>query len=160
MPTETMAPRLRRTTGALFVAGALTFAGAATVLSSTFDWPDILREPADVWGMRLLSAQQHTELAQTLRRRGELDRSRELAIEAIAGAAAARELTWEPEPAEADRAALVPGLAGHPLAQLRAEPLDRSVEASATESGRGARGLGRGLGERQRQAGQHRHEVA
>jgi hypothetical protein len=30
------------------VAGALAFAGAATVLSSTFDWPDILREPTDV----------------------------------------------------------------------------------------------------------------
>jgi hypothetical protein len=39
---------LRRTTGGLFVAGALAFAGAATVLSSTFDWPDVLREPADV----------------------------------------------------------------------------------------------------------------
>jgi len=39
---------LRRATGGLFVAGALAFAGAATVLSSTFDWPDILREPADV----------------------------------------------------------------------------------------------------------------
>jgi hypothetical protein len=39
---------LRRTTGVLFVAGALAFAGAATVLSSTFDWPDILREPTDV----------------------------------------------------------------------------------------------------------------
>src|SRR5688500_18577816 len=39
---------LRRTTGGLFVAGALAFAGAATVLSSTFDLPDILREPADV----------------------------------------------------------------------------------------------------------------
>jgi hypothetical protein len=39
---------LRRTTGGLFVAGALAFAGAATVLSSTFDWPDILREPTDV----------------------------------------------------------------------------------------------------------------
>jgi Domain of unknown function (DUF4386) len=37
-----------RTTGLLFLAGALTFAAAATVLSSTFDWPDILREPADV----------------------------------------------------------------------------------------------------------------
>jgi hypothetical protein len=48
MPTEKTGPGLRRTTGALFVAGALTFAGAATVLSSTFDWPDILREPADV----------------------------------------------------------------------------------------------------------------
>jgi hypothetical protein len=39
---------LRRTAGALFVGGALTFAAAATTLSSTFDWPDILREPADV----------------------------------------------------------------------------------------------------------------
>jgi hypothetical protein len=39
---------LRRTTGGLFVGGAVAFAVAATVLSSTFDWPDILREPADV----------------------------------------------------------------------------------------------------------------
>lgn len=39
---------LRRTTGGLFVVGAVAFAAAATVLSSTFDWPDILREPADV----------------------------------------------------------------------------------------------------------------
>jgi hypothetical protein len=39
---------LRRITGALFVSGALAFAAAATALSSTFDWPDILREPADV----------------------------------------------------------------------------------------------------------------
>jgi hypothetical protein len=38
----------RRTTGTLLVAGALAFGGAATALSSTFDWPDILREPADV----------------------------------------------------------------------------------------------------------------
>jgi hypothetical protein len=37
--------RLRRTTGGLFVAGALAFAASATVLSWTFDWPDILREP-------------------------------------------------------------------------------------------------------------------
>jgi uncharacterized protein DUF4386 len=39
---------LRRVTGTLFVCGALAFAGAATVLSSTFDWPDVLREPAEV----------------------------------------------------------------------------------------------------------------
>jgi hypothetical protein len=45
---STVSMGLRRTTGALFVAGALTFAGAATVLSSTFDWPDVLREPAGV----------------------------------------------------------------------------------------------------------------
>jgi Domain of unknown function (DUF4386) len=39
---------LRRVTGLLFVVGAVAFAVAATVLSSTFNWPDILREPADV----------------------------------------------------------------------------------------------------------------
>lgn len=39
---------MRRITGALFLIGALAFATAATVLSVTFDWPDILREPADV----------------------------------------------------------------------------------------------------------------
>lgn len=45
--TSTTARRgLRRTTAGLFVAGALAFAAAATVLSSTFDWPDILREPS------------------------------------------------------------------------------------------------------------------
>ena len=38
----------RRVTGLLFVVGAAAFAVAATVLSMTFDWPDILREPADV----------------------------------------------------------------------------------------------------------------
>jgi hypothetical protein len=39
---------LRRTTGWMFVVGALAFAAAATLLSSTFDWPDILREPSNV----------------------------------------------------------------------------------------------------------------
>lgn len=39
---------LRRTTGALFLLGSIAFATAATVLSSTFEWPDILREPASV----------------------------------------------------------------------------------------------------------------
>jgi Domain of unknown function (DUF4386) len=39
---------LGRVTGALFVGGAVAFAAAATVLSSTFDWPDILREPGNV----------------------------------------------------------------------------------------------------------------
>jgi hypothetical protein len=48
MTFVTTGPALRRTTGVLFVGGALAFAGAATVLSSTFAWPDILREPADV----------------------------------------------------------------------------------------------------------------
>jgi hypothetical protein len=39
---------LRWTTGGLFVVGALAFAAAAMVLSSTFNWPDILREPGSV----------------------------------------------------------------------------------------------------------------
>ena len=60
-----------------------------------------LRRPEDQWRMRLLSAQQHTELAQTLRRRGDADRARELAGEAIACAASARELAWEPDDAAA-----------------------------------------------------------
>src|SRR4051794_3025654 len=48
MTTSIMGHGLRRATGGLFVVGALAFGGAATVLSSTFDWPDILREPAGV----------------------------------------------------------------------------------------------------------------
>jgi hypothetical protein len=48
MTSTTASTGLRRPTGALFVAGAFAFATAATVLSSTFDWPDILRQPADV----------------------------------------------------------------------------------------------------------------
>ena len=48
MSTTTTGQGLRRTTGGLFVVGAVAFAAAATALSSTFDWPDILREPADV----------------------------------------------------------------------------------------------------------------
>src|SRR3954462_2525529 len=39
---------LRLTTGLLFALGALAFGTAASVLSSTFDWPDILPEPAGV----------------------------------------------------------------------------------------------------------------
>jgi len=39
---------LTRVTGGMFVVGAVAFAAAATVLSSTFGWPDILREPAAV----------------------------------------------------------------------------------------------------------------
>ena len=48
MTTTNTGNGLRRTTGGLFVVGALAFAAAATVLSSTFNWPDILREPAGV----------------------------------------------------------------------------------------------------------------
>jgi hypothetical protein len=48
MSTATTGQAIRRTTGGLFVVGAVAFGAAATVLSSTFDWPDILREPAAV----------------------------------------------------------------------------------------------------------------
>jgi hypothetical protein len=48
MAATTSDTGLARVTGGLFVVGALGFAAAATVLSSTFDWPDILREPAAV----------------------------------------------------------------------------------------------------------------
>jgi hypothetical protein len=48
MEPTTATNGLRRTTGCLLVAGAVGFALAATVLSSTFDWPDILREPGSV----------------------------------------------------------------------------------------------------------------
>jgi hypothetical protein len=49
MRTDTSTSRgLRRATGGLFVVGAIAFATAATVLSSTFSWPDILREPGSV----------------------------------------------------------------------------------------------------------------
>jgi hypothetical protein len=48
MTTTRDSSGLRRVTGWLLVIGAVSFAVAATVLSSTFDWPDILREPPDV----------------------------------------------------------------------------------------------------------------
>jgi hypothetical protein len=48
MTATSVTTRLRRTAGGLFIGGAVTFATAATVLSSTFDWPDVLREPAAV----------------------------------------------------------------------------------------------------------------
>jgi hypothetical protein len=40
--------RIARVTGALFIASTVAFMIAATVLSMTFDWPDILRQPPDV----------------------------------------------------------------------------------------------------------------
>jgi len=46
--TESSGLLLRRITGVLFLIGALSFGTAATILSATFDWPDILREPAEV----------------------------------------------------------------------------------------------------------------
>ncbi|WP_461174737.1 DUF4386 domain-containing protein [Arthrobacter sp. Z1-9] len=40
--------KLRIATGGLFAISALAFAAAATALSVMFDWPDVLREPAEV----------------------------------------------------------------------------------------------------------------
>src|SRR3954454_1582857 len=61
-----------------------------------------LPDLGDRWRMLQLSAQQHAELAQTLRRRGDEPQSRELAAVAIDQANAARALDWEPDPAESD----------------------------------------------------------
>jgi hypothetical protein len=47
-PVSEDSATLRRSTGLLFLVGAVTFGAAATILSMTFDWPDILRENADV----------------------------------------------------------------------------------------------------------------
>ncbi|WP_458780552.1 hypothetical protein [Arthrobacter sp. D3-16] len=46
--STTSAPNVRMVTGGLFALSALAFAAAATALSVMFDWPDVLREPADV----------------------------------------------------------------------------------------------------------------
>ncbi len=40
--------KLQIATGGLFALSALAFAAAATALSVMFDWPDVLREPAEV----------------------------------------------------------------------------------------------------------------
>ncbi|HEY4631634.1 MAG TPA: diguanylate cyclase [Blastococcus sp.] len=61
-----------------------------------------LPDLADQWQLLQLSAQQHVELAQTLRRRGDWERARALAAVAIAQATEAREMAWEPDPADAD----------------------------------------------------------
>jgi diguanylate cyclase (GGDEF)-like protein len=62
----------------------------------------VLPDLADQWHLLQLSAQQHAELAQTLRRRGDADRARALAAVAIAQATEAREMAWEPDAADAD----------------------------------------------------------
>ncbi|GAB3352195.1 diguanylate cyclase [Modestobacter lapidis] len=62
---------------------------------------DALPDVADRWRLLRLSAQQHAELAQTVHRRGDLPRSRELAAVALGCATSARELPWSaPEPEE------------------------------------------------------------
>jgi diguanylate cyclase (GGDEF)-like protein len=62
----------------------------------------VLPDLADQWQLLQLSAQQHAELAQTLRRRGDSERARALAAVAIAQATEAREMAWEPDPEDAD----------------------------------------------------------
>jgi diguanylate cyclase (GGDEF)-like protein len=66
-----------------------------------------LPDLADRWRMLLLCAQQHTELAQTVGRRGDTSRARELAEVAEACATEARALDWEPTPPEQDLLDLV-----------------------------------------------------
>jgi diguanylate cyclase (GGDEF)-like protein len=61
-----------------------------------------LPDLGDQWQLLRLCAQQHAELAQTVHRRGDSTRSRELAEVAIRCATAARELPWEPTDADSD----------------------------------------------------------
>ncbi len=61
-----------------------------------------LRPLEDQWRMLLLSAHQHTELAQTLHRRGDVPRAHELAATALACATEARQLGWEADPRSQD----------------------------------------------------------
>jgi diguanylate cyclase (GGDEF)-like protein len=63
----------------------------------------VLPDLADQWQLLQLSAQQHAELAQTLRRRDDAQRARALAAVAIAQATEAREMAWEPEGSDADQ---------------------------------------------------------
>lgn len=46
--STTSTRRIHLVTGGLFIVSALAFATAATALSMIFDWPDVLREPAEV----------------------------------------------------------------------------------------------------------------
>ncbi|MGY1857499.1 diguanylate cyclase [Modestobacter sp. SYSU DS0290] len=61
-----------------------------------------LPDLGDRWQLLRLCAQQHAELAQTVHRRGDLARSRELAETALRYATTARELAWEPTDADVD----------------------------------------------------------
>jgi diguanylate cyclase (GGDEF)-like protein len=61
-----------------------------------------LPDLGDQWQLLRLAAQQHAELAQTVQRRGDLPRSRELAAASLRCATAARELAWEPTDADLD----------------------------------------------------------
>ncbi|MGY1837041.1 diguanylate cyclase [Blastococcus sp. SYSU DS0510] len=90
----------------------------------------------------LLSARQHVELAQTMRRRGETERSAELAGEAITCATGARELDWSPDQADADLLDVVQAWAlmcsGDPDAALG--PLRRVRRALQRDGGPWLRG--------------------
>ncbi|MCU1604230.1 MAG: Diguanylate cyclase protein [Modestobacter sp.] len=66
-----------------------------------------LPDLADRWQLLRLCAQQHAELAQTVHRRGDERRSRELAAVALACATSARELPWGPPEADEDLLAVI-----------------------------------------------------
>ncbi|WP_138734243.1 GGDEF domain-containing protein [Modestobacter excelsi] len=61
-----------------------------------------LPDLGDRWQLLRLCAQQHAELAQTVHRRGDATRSRELADVAVRCATSARELPWEPADSDSD----------------------------------------------------------
>ncbi|MCZ2817195.1 GGDEF domain-containing protein [Modestobacter sp. VKM Ac-2984] len=61
-----------------------------------------LPDLGDQWQLLRLCAQQHAELAQTVHRRGQSERSHELAQAALECATSARALPWDPSDADAD----------------------------------------------------------
>ena len=61
-----------------------------------------LPDAGDQWQLLRLCAQQHAELAQTVHRRGDTARSRELAEESLRCATAARALPWDPTDGDLD----------------------------------------------------------
>jgi diguanylate cyclase (GGDEF)-like protein len=66
-----------------------------------------LPDVGDQWQLLRLCAQQHAELAQTVHRRGDTARARELAETAIRFATTARALAWEPSDIDSDHLDLV-----------------------------------------------------
>jgi diguanylate cyclase (GGDEF)-like protein len=103
---------------------------------------DELSGVPDRWRLLQLCAQQHAELAQTLHRRGEAERARELAGTAMECAEAARALDWEPEPDEQDLldVAQAWAMAGHGEAADALGPMRRAHKRVHRDGGTWLRG--------------------
>ncbi|WP_448611061.1 diguanylate cyclase [Geodermatophilus sp. URMC 60] len=96
----------------------------------------------DRWRLLQLCAQQHAELAQTLHRRGQAERARELAGTAVGCAEAARALDWEAEPGEQDLLDVVQAwaMAGRGEVEDAVGPMRRAHERVHRDGGTWLRG--------------------